>query len=149
MTGGGVANLQPVPFQPGHDLSVKHGFYRSPEHFTAEQLAELDARAAYLRELSPVYSETLEPTVQRAALMQALLVRGGAELLENGVVRAKGEAAPILKRWEALDAKYDRALEKLGIGSAAGVVVSAEELRRLAPEELRTLRALVAKAVRS
>src|ERR1043166_1800472 len=95
------ANLRPVPFENGNQVARTHGFYASVlTPIDHDELAELgDA----LRDLSPLDTEALEPLVQLVAGQLWRRRRAYADLEANGVVRARGKAAPILRDLETLE----------------------------------------------
>jgi hypothetical protein len=149
------ANLRPVPFAEGNRLAERHGFYSSV--LTPVEDAEVAEIADALRELSPLDSEALEPLVALVAGQLWRRRRAYADLEANGVVRARGKAAPILRDLATLERSIldglralsltPQAAADLGLTLARTAQVQHEfDLEKLDDGERRELERLMAKA---
>jgi hypothetical protein len=86
------ANLRPIPFQKGNRFAERHGFYATVvTPVESDEIAEI---ANAIRELSPLEAEALEPLIQLVAGQMWRRRKAYADLEANGVVRARGKAAP-------------------------------------------------------
>jgi hypothetical protein len=112
---------QRPPFQPGHELSIRHGAYA---------LLKLRPRAAELadaiRQLVPGYVPAHEPAVQAAAMTGARLEKAMAALEDAGETELNaldGHARGWMRLWlSALDklGLTPLAMSKLGLNLALG-----------------------------
>src|SRR5690242_3584308 len=104
-------NLTPAP--QGNRLAERHGFYSTI--LTPVEQGELLEIANALRELTPLDTEALEPLVQLVAGQLWRRRRAYADLEANGVVRARGKAAPILRDLETLERSILDGLKALAL----------------------------------
>jgi hypothetical protein len=117
------------PFEKGHTLSVKSGFWASPllRAHDREEVAEIEAS---LRELMPVYAPSFAPMVEQAACRIWRQRRAYRDLSENGLVR-DGHPAPLLVDLAKLERQISRDLVELGMtprsAAALGVDVATRE----------------------
>jgi hypothetical protein len=150
-----TANLRPVPFEAGNQVARTHGFYSAV--LTPVEQDELAEIADALRELSPLDTEALEPLVQLVAGQLWRRRRAYADLEANGVVRARGKAAPILRDLTTLERAVLDGLRALSLTPQAaadlGLTLAKTErarhefdLERLSDDERATLERLMAKA---
>ena len=124
-----TANLRPIPFERGNRLAERHSFYATVlSPVENEEIGEL---AAAIRELSPLGAEALEPLVQLVAGQLWRRRKAYADLEANGVVRARGKAAPILRDLSTLERAILEGLRALALTpqSAADFGVSLKKLQ--------------------
>jgi hypothetical protein len=107
------ANLRPVPFEKGNQLGARHRFYA--QILAPADHAELAEITDALRELSPVDSAALEPLIQLVGGQLWRRRRAYADLEANGVVRARGKPAPILRDLETLERSILEGLKALAL----------------------------------
>jgi hypothetical protein len=148
------ANLQPIPFEKGNRLGERHGFYS--KILAPTDLDEVDEIASALRELTPLDSDALEPLVQLVAGQVWRRRKAYADLEANGVVRARGKAAPILRDLETLERSILDGLKALGMTPLAAASLNLTLVRArtadhfdvsvLTPEEQGQLTRLLDKA---
>src|SRR5437773_10285087 len=103
-----TSNLTPVG--PGNRLAERHGFYSTV--LTPVEHAELAEIADALRELSPLDTDALEPLVQLVAGQLWRRRKAYADIEANGVVRARGKAAPILRDLRRSSARFSTGLRR-------------------------------------
>jgi hypothetical protein len=95
-------NLRPAsPFENGNRVAQRHGFYARV--LSPVELDEVEEIAGALRDLSPLDADALEPLIQLVAGQVWRRRKAYVDLEANGVVRARGKAAPILRDLESLE----------------------------------------------
>ena len=106
-------NLRPIPAQPGNRLAERHGFYVTA--LSPIEDAEIEEIASAIRDLSPVDADALEPLIQLVAGLLWRRRKAYADLEANGVVRARGKAAPILRDLATLERSILDGLKALAL----------------------------------
>lgn len=149
-----TANLRPVPFERGNKLGERHGFYS--QILMPVDHAEVAEIADALRDLSPLESDALEPLIQLVAGQVWRRRKAYADLEANGVVRARGKAAPILRDLETLERSILEGIKALALTpqAAASLNLTLSRTRsrdrfdadRLTREEVSELDQLLTKA---
>lgn len=108
-----VENLRPAPFERGNKVGERHGFYSQVLNpVDNDELAEI---ADVLRELTPLDADALEPLVSLVAGQLWRRRRAYADLDANGVVRARGKPAPILRDLSTLERSILEGLKALAL----------------------------------
>ena len=120
------------PFEAGHQLSRKHGFYATK--FSPVEQEEADQTADLLRSLLPTYATAFEPAIQ---ILSARLwrLKRGYRFLEQ---RAEDDVpAAVLKNLGVLENPISRDFEALGLSprSAAELGINLQRLMREAEDE--------------
>jgi hypothetical protein len=119
---------QRPPLRPGHEVTVRSGFYISPL-LREQDAAEVEEIGAELRELLPVYRDSFEPLLEIVACRVWRLRRGYRDLSENGLLRKGGQPAPILVDLAKLEGGLVRDLAELGLTPRAMVGLGLDLLR--------------------
>ena len=125
-----IENLQAVPFERGNRLAERHGFYATV--LAPVESEEIEAIAEAIRELSPLNAGVaLEPLIQLVAGQLWRRRKAYADLEANGVVRARGKGAPILRDLSTLERAILEGLRALALTpqSAADFGVSLKKLQ--------------------
>ncbi len=120
------------PFQEGHQLSRKHGFYATK--FSPVEQEEADETAELLRSLLPTYATAFEPLIQILAARLWRLKRG-YRFLED---RAEDDIpAAVLKNLGVLENTISRDFAALGLSpvSASELGINLQRLVREAEDE--------------
>ena len=126
--GGPARGYTWPPFEPGHMLSVKSGFWASPmlrEH----DRAEVEEIADSLRELMPGYAPAFELTIEQLACRIWRQRRAYADLSEHGIVR-KGQPAPLLVDLAKLERQIARDLAELGMTPRSALALGVDAAAR-------------------
>jgi hypothetical protein len=107
------ANLRPIPFERGNKSGERHGFYSAV--LAPVESDEIREIAHAIRELSPVDADAAEPLIQLLAGQVWRRRRAYADLQANGVVRARGKAASILRDLSTLERAILESLRALAL----------------------------------
>jgi hypothetical protein len=128
--GGPARGYSWPPLEPGHTLSIRHGFYASPMLREADRV-EVAEICDSLRELVPCYSPAFEPALEQLACRLWRQRRAYADLSEHGLVR-DGKPAPVLRDLAHLENRIARDLAELGMTprSAAALGVDVVTAKR-------------------
>src|SRR5689334_20508109 len=90
------SNLTPVrTSEQASALGSKHRFRATV--LLPDEVAEADEIATEIRDAMPSYSPCDEPSIAAASALVWRLRRAYADLLEHGVVRGRGQPAPLLR----------------------------------------------------
>jgi hypothetical protein len=82
--GGPARGYSWAPFDKGHEVSLKHGFWASPM-LRPDDRAEVEEIAATFRELMPCYAPAFEPLLEQLACRIWRQRRAYRDLGEHGV----------------------------------------------------------------
>jgi hypothetical protein len=122
---------QRPPFEPGHELSVRHGFYASPllRPDDREEVAAIEVNAwALLPEGLQLDRYRLAVEGLACRIWQAR--RAYADLAEHGLVRGPDrQPAPILRYLGTLERTIQRDLEGLGLTPRAAAELGLDLVR--------------------
>jgi hypothetical protein len=97
-------------FQPGHELSVRHGAYATIT--LAPRATEL---ADEIRELVPARSASDEPTIRLLALALAQVEAAATYVAEHGIVDGKGNPQGVLRHLGTMTNTAARLCGQLGL----------------------------------
>lgn len=101
------------PFERGHAVSTKHGFWASPMLRPDDQ-AEVEAIAASIVEALPAYESSFGIAVEQLAVKIWRQRRAYADLAEHGVIR-DSRPAPVSIDLAKLENAIARDLDALGL----------------------------------
>jgi hypothetical protein len=107
------ANLRPIPFERGNRLGERHGFYVAA--LAPLESDEVEEIASAIRERTPLDAQALEPLVQLVAGQVWRRRKAYLDLEANGVVRARGKAASILRDLTTLERSILDGLKALAL----------------------------------
>lgn len=99
------------PFQPGHELSVRHGLYATIK--LAPRALEL---ADELREIVPASSPSDEPSIGLLALVLARVETANVWLDEHGIFSdERGNVQPVIRALSTWENTAARLMDRLGL----------------------------------
>lgn len=141
---------QRPPFEPGHQLSRRHGFFATK--LSDEERDELEAIAEELRDRVPAGGPGLDVLLELVAFQCWRMRRAAQDLAENGLVREGGRPAAILPHLQALEVRLAENLERLALTPKAAAALGLQLLAAqranvdaLNPDELAQLRSLLSR----
>jgi hypothetical protein len=126
--GGPARGYSWEPFQPGHELSMRSGFWASPM-LRDDDRAEVEKIEDSLRDLMPGYAPAFEPMLEQLACRIWRQRRAYRDLSENGIVR-KGQPAPLLVDLAKLERQIARDLTELGMTPRSALALGVDAATR-------------------